>query len=88
MLAQFNDQATPIIVAGNPLPNQFCSGFTLQFSNNSINGTSYLWNFGDPTTLADTSMLTNPSYAYPDTGAYLVTLIANPCNVFQLMLRL
>ncbi|MBP7807743.1 MAG: PKD domain-containing protein [Bacteroidia bacterium] len=75
VLAQFNDQATPI---GNPPQNQYCSGYTLQFSNNSINGTNYFWNFGDPTTLADTSNFTNPFYTYPDSGAYLVTLIANP----------
>lgn len=78
VLAQFNEQSTPISISGNPFPNQFCNGMNIQFSNNSINGNNYLWNFGDPTTLGDTSQLTNPSYVYPDTGAYLVTLIANP----------
>lgn len=80
MLAQFNDQSTPITISGNTLPNQFCNGLTVHFSNYSINGTSYTWNFGDPTTLADTSKLVNPNYTYPDTGAYVVSLIVNPGN--------
>ena len=32
------------------------------------------WDFGDPTTPADTSGLANPSYTYPGGGAYDVTL--------------
>ena len=78
VLAQFNDQTMSVNIAGNIFPNQFCSGYTLQFNNNSINGSSYFWNFGDLGTLADTSHLMSPQYTYPDTGAYLVTLIANP----------
>lgn len=75
VLAQFNDQSALI---GSPPQNQFCSGYTLFFNNSSINGTVFNWNFGDPTTLADTSHLFNTSYTYPDTGAYVVSLIANP----------
>ncbi len=60
---------------------QLCGGLTLVFTNNSINATTYLWNFGDTTTTADTSVLTNPSYTYPDTGTYNVTLIANPNSI-------
>lgn len=78
VLAQFNEQATPISIGGNPPEDQFCSGFNLFFTNSSINGTSYMWDFGDPNTLADTSHLVNPNYTYPDTGAYTVSLIANP----------
>ncbi len=57
---------------------QFCFGLTVNFQNMSVNGTNYLWNFGDPTTTTDVSTLTNPSYTYPDTGTYTVTLIVNP----------
>lgn len=74
VLAQFNDQSMPI----TPLPNQFCTGLTINFKNSSIGGTNFTWNFGDTTTLGDTSHLVNPSYTYPDTGKYTVTLIANP----------
>ncbi len=80
MLAQFNDQSTPIVIAGGGLVNQFCTGYTLHFNNNSINGSTFSWNFGDLTTLGDTSNATNTSYTYPDTGAYVITLIANPGN--------
>jgi len=78
VLAQFIDQSSPIVIGGNLLQNQFCNGFTIQFNNNSINGTVFNWNFGDPTTLGDTSHAISPSYTYPDTGAYVVSLIADP----------
>lgn len=55
-----------------------CKGFDVRFDNLSRNATSYLWDFGDPTTNADTSNLRNPTYLYPDSGQYIVTLIANP----------
>ncbi len=55
-----------------------CQGFFVQFINQSINGTSYHWDFGDLTTLADTSRSFQPSYTYPDSGVYRVQLIVNP----------
>lgn len=58
--------------------SQKCDGLTVNFNNQSIGASTFFWNFGDPTTLADTSHLSNPSYTYPDTGTYQVTLIANP----------
>jgi len=33
------------------------------------------WSFGDPSTLKDTSLVQNPSYRYPDTVTYSVSLI-------------
>ncbi|HXB41062.1 MAG TPA: PKD domain-containing protein, partial [Bacteroidia bacterium] len=64
--------------------SQQCGGLTVQFNNLSSGGVGYTWNFGDPATLADTSNLQNPSYTYPDTGKYIITLInhgPNPaCN--------
>jgi PKD repeat protein len=38
---------------------------------------SFRWNFGDLTTLADTSNAVNPSYTFPGPGVYNVTLIAS-----------
>ncbi|CAN5913097.1 hypothetical protein BH11BAC7_BH11BAC7_23050 [soil metagenome] len=55
-----------------------CIGLTIHFTQSSSNATNFYWNFGDPTTTADTSNLTTPSYTYPANGNYLVTLIANP----------
>ncbi|MBL0341053.1 MAG: PKD domain-containing protein [Bacteroidetes bacterium] len=42
-----------------------------QFIDQSINATSWFWNFGD----GFTSTLQNPSHVYADTGSYTVTLI-------------
>ena len=60
---------------------QLCSGLTLNFTNNSINATTHLWDFGDTSTTSDVSTLINPSYTYPDTGTYFVTLICNAGTV-------
>ncbi len=57
-----------------------CTNTPMQFTNNSQNATSYLWNFGDPLTLADTSNVTNPTYMYTTAGTYTVVLIAEPAS--------
>ncbi len=62
----------------NDLPSLICNGLTVNFTNQSVNAVSYHWNFGDNTTLADTSITSTPSYTYPDTGSYNVCLVANP----------
>lgn len=53
-----------------------CNGYTVNFSNSSSNANSYHWDFGDPTTTADVSTLLSPTYTYPDTGLYTITLLA------------
>jgi len=51
-----------------------CSApFTVSFSNLSVNGVTYTWNFGDGTT----STQVNPTHTYTTMGAYTVTLQAN-----------
>jgi len=42
--------------------------------------TSYLWNFGDSLTLADTSNVNNPVYTYQNAASYNVSLIAISAN--------
>ncbi len=76
---QFNVLPCPLLTVSS-IPNQsvFCAGNTVQFLNNSFNATTYLWNFGDPNTLADTSNQFTPTWTYADTGVYVVTLICNP----------
>ncbi|MES2591041.1 MAG: PKD domain-containing protein [Bacteroidota bacterium] len=61
-----------------------CKNKTISFTNTSVGTiTSYFWDFGDGTTLADTSLLQNPpAYTYPVLGTYTATLIINkglPC---------
>lgn len=68
----------PNIIASIPTQNQFCDGLTFDFDNTSSNAESFFWDFGDLTTDADTSTSPSPTYTYPDTGQYIVTLIANP----------
>ena len=62
-----------------------CTDYTMSFSNLTPSSliNNYFWDFGDPTTLADTSRLTGPGYTYPDTGIYTVKVVANrnqPCS--------
>lgn len=85
---QFNvsgDCLGPISILEDQImnPNTLCAGLTIQFKSISLNTTGYRWDFGDNTTIADTSRLALPVYTYPDTGIYNVTLIANPGSLCQ-----
>jgi gliding motility-associated-like protein len=61
-------------------PNVVCDGFSVNFQNQSASG-PYLWDFGNLNTTSDTSNLANPTYTYPDTGVYTVSLIAGVGNI-------
>lgn len=50
--------------------------FTVNFTNQSANATSYSWSFGD----GGTSTLATPSHTYNSTGNYTVKLIATNAN--------
>jgi gliding motility-associated-like protein len=61
-----------------------CKNQTISFNNTSVGGfTTYFWDFGDGSTLADTSDVQNPpAYTYPSLGTYTATLIVDkglPC---------
>ncbi|MFH0866103.1 MAG: N-acetylmuramoyl-L-alanine amidase [Bacteroidota bacterium] len=55
-------------------PNSVCEGESIQFTNTSVNATSYQWTFtgGSPST----SSLANPIVTYNSAGNYYVQLIA------------
>ncbi|MBS1763915.1 MAG: PKD domain-containing protein, partial [Bacteroidetes bacterium] len=53
-----------------------CSPYTVTFSNNSTNGVSYSWNFGDGSTSTDAV----PVHTYSTAGNYTVTLEATNSN--------
>ncbi|MBL8002421.1 MAG: PKD domain-containing protein [Flavobacteriales bacterium] len=55
----------------------FCNGLTVDFVNLGVGG-SFHWDMGVPGTLADTSDQVSPTFTYPDSGVYTVTLIADP----------
>jgi gliding motility-associated-like protein len=64
----------------------YCNGFTISYQNttNMFNplGTTYHWDFGDPSTLADTANTTNSFYTYPTAGIYTITIVAiNPTGL-------
>jgi len=52
-----------------------CDSFLVNFMDESIGGHRWFWDFGDTTTLADSSNLEDPSYVYPGIGSYNVVLI-------------
>ncbi|MGJ8661084.1 MAG: PKD domain-containing protein, partial [Bacteroidota bacterium] len=59
------------------MPNNYeCEGQSISFTNTSLSSFAYSWNFGDLTTLADTSHVASPSYTYPGPGIYTIQLIA------------
>lgn len=71
-----------VVVAAAQAPQAICGTTSVSFANNSTGsaGLGFNWNFGDPTTLADTSHATTPSYNYPGTGSYSVSLVAFVTN--------
>lgn len=67
---------SPAFLASAP-----CVGSPVQFTDQSTtNIMNWQWNFGDPNTLADTSIIKNPTYTYPSSGQYNVILIVTDAN--------
>jgi len=72
---------SPVIVSAIQNQTQFCDGLSVQFTNTSTsngNVPNFFWDFGVPSLTNDTSRATSPSFVYPDTGLYFITLIVNP----------
>jgi len=75
---QFNVVDCPgLPVASIPQQTTFCTGMTVNFSQNSLNAMTSNWYFGDPSTTADVSTAQSPSWTYPAAGTYTVTLVIN-----------
>ncbi len=75
--AAFDSTVTADFMAN---PTTSCSApFTAMFQNNSSNGGTFYWDFGD----GNTDTLANPSNTYMNYGSYSVKLIAdgNPCGI-------
>ena len=64
------------LVAAELQDDNNCDGFTKSFKNNVPDppGATYAWDFGVPGISTDVSTAANPTYTYPDTGTYKVTL--------------
>ena len=48
-----------------------------EFDNLSQGGTTYLWNFGEPSSQTNTSSAFSPVHTYENSGTYMVTLIVS-----------
>ncbi len=62
------------------MPDTVCVPYTQQFTNQSTNATSYLWDFGG----GNTSVATNPIFNFDVPGTYTINLTANnptSCNL-------
>ena len=74
LISYHNPADLPDIPSSMPKANfsYFKSGFTVDFTNSSINSTSYSWDFGD----GGMSSENNPTHTYSAEGNYTVTLTA------------
>jgi len=68
----------PNIIASVPVQSEFCGGLEYTFQNESVNASSFHWDFGVANSSADTSNLVTPTFTFPQPGTYTITLIANP----------
>lgn len=62
-------------------PEIQCESFTVNFDNQSLGAEEYIWFFNDPNNPGAFSEDENPSYTYPDTGLYTITLVAEPGTI-------
>ncbi len=70
---------SPQVKALFSTPASGCAPYTAVFSNNSLGGLNFFWDFGDGTTSTDV----NPSHLYNNIGTYIVKLEAfdsTSCN--------
>ena len=80
---QFNVVSCPPLAVASFMSSGACNGQTISFLNTTTpSANTYLWNFGDGSTLSDTSHVVSPTYTYPTLGVYTASLIINygtPC---------
>jgi len=73
-ILSFNNIPEPIATI---IPQEtFCAGLTYTFEQNSQNATTYGWDFGVGGS-NDLSDLESPTFTFPDTGLYVVRLVAS-----------
>lgn len=59
-----------------------CKSLSVHFTNTSTNGTLYFWDFGDPNSTTDIDSVTSPTFVFPSSGIYTVTLFSRDgCDV-------
>ena len=70
----------PDLLARFNVDTIFCKADSTHIRNLSQGAETYIWDFGVNSTLTDTSTAFEPRYPYPDTGIYLIRLIASNIN--------
>ncbi len=68
----------PLIISSAQDQVTSCDGLSVTFINQSSGTNQFFWDFGVLGSLTDTSSQTSPTFVYPDTGVYDITLIAGP----------
>lgn len=77
-----------VVITNKPIPNanytaQGVNTLNVQFTGTEQPGSTYAWNFGDPTSSANTSALYNPIHEFTAAGTYFVrftvTNVATGC---------
>lgn len=78
----FNSNLTVAQLSTSPGNPKGCAPFIVSFTNNSVNGVNYFWDFGDGTNSTSFS----PAHTYTAIGVYTVQLISNndaTCNIYD-----
>lgn len=79
LIVQLNVAAN--VKAAFTTPALGCLPYNAEFTNNSVAGETFIWNFGDGSPLSTAS---NPTHLYPAAGTYNVMLVANNPNTCNL----
>ncbi len=74
---QFNIIVCPPLAQAGLSPFNGCNGNAVSFSPDDTLGSAFWWDLGNTLATDDTSLLKFPTYTYPTSGTYTVTLIAN-----------
>jgi gliding motility-associated-like protein len=69
------------VKAGFTTPPLGCAPYTAVFTNTSVAGQTFIWDFGDA---SGPSTASNPTHLYPNPGTYNIVLVANNPNTCNL----
>jgi len=72
-------RVSPVVKAQFEVPDG-CAPYDAFFNNTTLAGQQFYWSFGDGTFSTDV----NPEHNYPDTGTFIISLLAidsNTCNI-------
>ena len=75
---QYNVTMCIETIADFDAPDAQCDNLTVEFENESIAAEDYLWFFQKDGQNFGVSTAESPTFNFPDTGTYEITLIANP----------